>query len=74
MPGQDVRSAAELVVEFLLGQRAGLRVRTAGRPYPADLGPLGQRKMRIIDVRDEGAAVHMAHAHAVLTGSLASPS
>src|SRR5918912_532801 len=26
--------------------------------------------IRIIDVRDEGAAVHMAHAHAELTGSL----
>jgi acetolactate synthase-1/2/3 large subunit len=25
---------------------------------------LGQRGVRIIDVRDEGAAVHMAHAHA----------
>lgn len=27
--------------------------------------------IRIIDVRDEGAAVHMAHAHAELTGKLA---
>lgn len=27
--------------------------------------------IRIIDVRDEGAAVHMAHAHAELTGGLA---
>ena len=26
--------------------------------------------IRIIDVRDEGAAVHMAHAHAELTGTL----
>src|SRR4029077_5945211 len=26
--------------------------------------------IRIIDVRDEGAAVHMAHAHADLTGAL----
>ncbi|MCA2010184.1 thiamine pyrophosphate-binding protein [Cereibacter sphaeroides] len=29
---------------------------------------LGRRGIRIIDVRDEGAAVHMAHAHAELTG------
>ncbi|MCS7100900.1 MAG: thiamine pyrophosphate-binding protein, partial [Burkholderiaceae bacterium] len=29
---------------------------------------LAQRGVRIVDVRDEGAAVHMAHAHAVLTG------
>ena len=31
---------------------------------------LGQRGIRIVDVRDEGAAVHMAHAHAELTGTL----
>ncbi len=31
---------------------------------------LGKRGIRIIDVRDEGAAVHMAHAHAELTGML----
>ena len=31
---------------------------------------LVQRGVRIIDVRDEGAAIHMAHAHAVLTGQL----
>ena len=31
---------------------------------------LGRLGIRIIDVRDEGAAVHMAHAHADLTGEL----
>lgn len=31
---------------------------------------LARRGIRIIDVRDEGAAVHMAHAHGELTGSL----
>ena len=31
---------------------------------------LARRGIRIIDVRDEGAAVHMAHAHVELTGSL----
>ncbi|MCG6884824.1 MAG: thiamine pyrophosphate-binding protein [Silicimonas sp.] len=31
---------------------------------------LGKLGIRIIDVRDEGAAVHMAHAHAELTGML----
>ena len=29
---------------------------------------VARRGIRIIDVRDEGAAVHMAHAHAELTG------
>jgi acetolactate synthase-1/2/3 large subunit len=32
---------------------------------------LGRLGIRIIDVRDEGAAVHMAHAHAELTGGFA---
>ncbi|PTX55477.1 acetolactate synthase-1/2/3 large subunit [Litoreibacter ponti] len=31
---------------------------------------LARRGIRIIDVRDEGAAIHMAHAHAELTGGL----
>lgn len=31
---------------------------------------VARRGIRIIDVRDEGAAVHMAHAHAELTGML----
>ncbi len=31
---------------------------------------LGRLGIRIVDVRDEGAAVHMAHAHAELTGQL----
>lgn len=31
---------------------------------------VARRGIRIVDVRDEGAAVHMAHAHAELTGML----
>lgn len=31
---------------------------------------LAQKGVQIVDVRDEGAAVHMAHAHAELTGEL----
>ena len=31
---------------------------------------LAQQGVQIVDVRDEGAAVHMAHAHAELTGEL----
>ncbi len=31
---------------------------------------LARLGIRIVDVRDEGAAVHMAHAHAELTGTL----
>ena len=31
---------------------------------------LAQLGVRIVDVRDEGAAVHMAHAHAALSGQV----
>jgi len=31
---------------------------------------LAQAGIQIVDVRDEGAAVHMAHAHAELTGEI----
>ncbi len=31
---------------------------------------VARQGLRIVDVRDEGAAVHMAHAHAELTGAL----
>lgn len=31
---------------------------------------IAQKGIRIVDVRDEGAAVHMAHAHAEMTGEL----
>src|SRR5918992_5880869 len=31
---------------------------------------VARQSIRIIDVRDEGAAVHMAHAHAELTGQI----
>ena len=57
MDRQDTKSA-----------RCGPHLRAAGRPHPADLGLCGAAGIRIIDVRDEGAAVHMAHAHAELTG------
>jgi thiamine pyrophosphate-dependent acetolactate synthase large subunit-like protein len=66
--GAGERSVAAWVARFL--QRRGID-RIFGlqgghiQPIWDWLGRLG---IRIIDVRDEGAAVHMAHAHAELTG------
>jgi acetolactate synthase-1/2/3 large subunit len=66
--GSPESSAAAWIAKFL--QRRGVD-RVFGlqgghiQPIWDWLGKLG---IRIIDVRDEGAAVHMAHAHAELTG------
>ena len=70
MAGRDAYSAAELVVEFLLGHRVDRVFGLQGGHIQPIWDHLVQRNVRIIDVRDEGAAVHMAHAHAVLTGEL----
>ena len=69
--GAGERTAAAWIAKFL--QRRGID-RVFGlqgghiQPIWDWLGRLG---IRIIDVRDEGAAVHMAHAHAELTGGFA---
>ena len=66
--GAGEQTAAAWIAKFL--QRRGID-RMFGlqgghiQPIWDWLGRLG---IRIIDVRDEGAAVHMAHAHAELTG------
>ena len=66
--GAGEQTAAAWIAKFL--QRRGID-RVFGlqgghiQPIWDWLGRLG---IRIIDVRDEGAAVHMAHAHAELTG------
>jgi acetolactate synthase-1/2/3 large subunit len=66
--GAGEQTAAGWIAKFL--QRRGID-RVFGlqgghiQPIWDWLGRLG---IRIIDVRDEGAAVHMAHAHAELTG------
>src|SRR5258708_22538849 len=68
--GTSELSCAALIARFL--QRRGVD-RVFGlqgghiQPIWDHVARLG---IRIIDVRDEGAAVHMAHAHAELTESL----
>ena len=64
------RSVAELVVEFLVARKIDRVFGLQGGHIQPIWDQLGQRGVRIVDVRDEGAAVHMAHAHAVLTGQL----
>jgi len=69
--GSGENAAAAWIAKFL--QRRGVD-RVFGlqgghiQPIWDWLGRLG---IRIVDVRDEGAAVHMAHAHAELTGGFA---
>ena len=63
-------SVAELVVEFLIARNVDRVFGLQGGHVQLIWDQLAQRHVRIIDVRDEGAAVHMAHAHAALTGQL----
>ncbi|MCR9073407.1 MAG: thiamine pyrophosphate-binding protein [Alphaproteobacteria bacterium] len=66
--GED--TAAAWIAKFL--QRRGVEVvfgLQGGHIQPI-WDWLGRLGIRIVDVRDEGAAVHMAHAHAELTGRL----
>jgi acetolactate synthase I/II/III large subunit len=70
MPVSGACSVAELVVEFLIAHNVDRVFGLQGGHIQLIWDQLAQRGIRIIDVRDEGAAVHMAHAHAVLTGQL----
>src|SRR5512139_519210 len=62
------KTVAELVVEFLLGHGVDRVFGLQGGHIQPIWDVLAQRGIRIVDVRDEGAAVHMAHAHAALGG------
>ena len=70
MSAPGARSVAELVVEFLIARNVDRVFGLQGGHIQLIWDQLAQRDVRIIDVRDEGAAVHMAHAHAALTGQL----
>ena len=61
---------AELVADFLVAQRVGRVFGLQGGHIQPVWDHLARRGVRIVDVRDEGAAVHMAHAHAILEGGL----
>jgi len=60
------KTVAELVVEFLIGHGVDRVFGLQGGHIQPIWDHLAQHGVRIVDVRDEGAAVHMAHAHAAL--------
>ncbi len=64
-------TVAELVADFLVARGVDRVFGLQGGHIQPIWDHLAQRGVRIIDVRDEGAAVHMAHAHAALGGGQA---
>ena len=65
------RSVAELVARFLQRRGVDRIFGLQGGHIQPIWDHLAQLGVRIVDVRDEGAAVHMAHAHAQLSGGVA---
>ena len=70
MSASRAKTVAEWIADFIVA-RGGKRVYglQGGHIQPI-WDHLTQRNVRIIDVRDEGAGVHMAHCHAALTGEV----
>ena len=64
------RSVAEWVARFLVARGVDRIFGLQGGHIQPIWDHLAQLGVRIVDVRDEGAAVHMAHAHAVLSGQV----
>lgn len=65
------RSVAEIVARFLVARGVDRIFGLQGGHIQPIWDHLAQLGVRIVDVRDEGAAVHMAHAHAQLSGGVA---
>ncbi|GIL02018.1 MAG: hypothetical protein BroJett030_19170 [Alphaproteobacteria bacterium] len=76
MPGQakdlgsGPNSVAAWIVRFLQARGVDRVFGLQGGHIQPIWDLLGRAGVRIVDVRDEGAAVHMAHAHSELTGAL----
>lgn len=64
------RSVAEIVARFLVARGVDRIFGLQGGHIQPIWDHLAQLGVRIVDVRDEGAAVHMAHAHAQLAGGV----
>lgn len=64
------RSVAEWVARFLVARGVDRVFGLQGGHIQPIWDHLHQLGVRIVDVRDEGAAVHMAHAHAALSGQV----
>jgi acetolactate synthase-1/2/3 large subunit len=63
-------TVAECVANFLVAHQVDRVFGLQGAHIQPIWDHLAQQRVRIIDVRHESAAVHMAHAHAVLTGHI----
>ena len=70
MTAQQGKTVAEWIAEFIVARGAKRVYGLQGGHIQPIWDYLTQRKVRIVDVRDEGAGVHMAHCHAVLTGEV----
>jgi thiamine pyrophosphate-dependent acetolactate synthase large subunit-like protein len=70
MTTQQGKTVAEWIAEFIVARGAKRVYGLQGGHIQPIWDYLTQRKVRIVDVRDEGAGVHMAHCHAVLTGEV----
>jgi len=63
-------TVAEIVARFLVARGVDRIFGLQGGHIQPIWDHLAQLGVRIVDVRDEGAAVHMAHAHAALSGQV----
>ena len=70
MSPTPARTVAEWIAEFVVARGADRVYGLQGGHIQPIWDHVARLGIRIIDVRDEGAAVHMAHAHAELTGKL----
>jgi acetolactate synthase-1/2/3 large subunit len=70
MSSSPTRTVARLIAEFLVARKVDRVFGLQGGHIQPIWDHLAQLGVRIVDVRDEGAAVHMAHAHAVLSGGV----
>lgn len=70
MDSTSHRSVAEWVARFLVARGVDRIFGLQGGHIQPIWDHLAQLGVRIVDVRDEGAAVHMAHAHAALSGQV----
>lgn len=64
------QTGAEFIANFLVAHKVDRVFGLQGGHIQLIWDQLAQKGIRIIDVRHESAAVHMAQAHAILTGSI----
>src|SRR5262249_43516906 len=70
MNAQPSQTAAEWIADFLVARGVDRVYGLQGGHIQPIWDALFRRNVRVFDVRDEGAGVHMAHCHAVRTGQV----